>query len=84
MIGCTQDPSTVVGAHVRMTLRGLPGAGGVKPHDGLIAFMCHLHHSQWDKRIPISDEEYKDLEKHLLGGLLMQRYHESLSTRKPS
>lgn len=71
--GCTEDPATVVGAHLRITLPGLPGAGARKPHDGLIAFLCSHCHSIIDRRVLVSLDVYEDLKNRLLAGLLMQR-----------
>jgi hypothetical protein len=72
--GCNNDPATVVGAHLRLTLPEFPGAGSRKPHDGLIAFMCHSHHDALDRRVPMALGAYEELKNRLIVGLLMQRY----------
>jgi hypothetical protein len=72
--GCHGSEDTVVAAHLRVTLPGLPGAGARKPHDGLCGFLCSLHHDQIDGRVAVSPEALDDLKTLWLAGLLMQRY----------
>jgi hypothetical protein len=72
--GCTADPDTVVGAHLRLTLPEFPGAGARKPHDGLIAFLCYGHHQLLDRREPTTLDGYEELKNRLIVGLLMQRH----------
>ena len=72
--GCTSSPDTVVAAHFRITLPGLPGAGAKKPHDGLSGFLCARCHDLLDGRRPSTPEALSDLKTLWLAGLLMQRY----------
>jgi hypothetical protein len=70
--GCTEDPATVVGAHLRITLPGMPGAGARKPHDGLIGWLSHTCHGILDGRIPVSPAKKQELLNRLIVGMLMQ------------
>lgn len=74
VLGCDGDKATVVGAHFRRTFPTLPGAGGAKPHDGLIARLCARCHDTLDGRKQTTHEEMQDLKDRLIAGLLMQRY----------
>lgn len=72
--GCNGDPDTVVAAHLRVSLPGLPGAGARKPHDGLLGFLCARCHDLLDGRRSNTPETLSDLKTLWLAGLLMQRY----------
>lgn len=73
VMGCGRQDDSVVGAHLRISLPGMPGAIGAKPSDSLLLFLCHECHSTIDRRVPVSAEEYINFLLRIIAGFTARR-----------